>query len=448
MKQRNAVRKSGLAKVPLTLRVRSKHHAEHDGYYGWRRAFTLVELLVVITIIAMLVAILLPAVQRVRVAARATQSKNNLAQMGKAMKHYEGQGQGNLKQADWLNKLAPFLDGSTDVFLDPSDEDGMPSYALTNKVVKFGSNDTDKIAIIESDEATITIANTNCTGGSATITNGPAARHSGTVNALLYGGSVRTFEPAVISLADSSSEPLAIWWLPYSEHGMVCGTVVVIDNPGTLPSPSGTDPDPTIDPDSSSPAPDPGDTDPAPSPDPSLYCSTAAPPQIPGPTCSGTPAYDLDSGYPQTAQMWIRTYGSCGNNVGALRTFNPYNNNRVLLVPHTCDVYSLIYSDQDYGPTTVGDDLEILVTPQADGSLSLESIWLTSSGSYTLYDGNPNSGGQAIAGLTRMAGECCEGPWCLGRIGRRAYDDFYSNCNPEWIQNLVPGAAGTLPPAP
>lgn len=176
-----------------------------------RNAFTLVELLVVIAIIGVLVALLLPAVQAAREAARRNQCKNNLKQLALAALNHEGthrhmptsgwgwrwqgdsnEGFGKAQPGGWTFNLLPYVEQPAvrDLVKGISQANRQEFQAAMLRIVQTplqiyncpSRRTPTTYPFVNSVEPTLAVNLTNCRTNQCEITRGDYAGNAGNIN--------------------------------------------------------------------------------------------------------------------------------------------------------------------------------------------------------------------------------------------------------------------------
>lgn len=177
---------------------RSIHPHNASAPHSRPRGFTLVELLVVIVIIAILMGLLLPAVQMARSSARAADCANNQHQLGIALHHYIEKHQRSPSASTMSVGMDPYMEGQRAAYQCPeADEDALTSYGV-NMCLERLQSEPKKIVLSDAVQGQLVWQHTDLESWDAAV----APRHAGLMNVLFYDGSVKRMQPAEVNPYD------------------------------------------------------------------------------------------------------------------------------------------------------------------------------------------------------------------------------------------------------
>jgi len=178
------------------------------------RAFTLVELLIVVAVIGVLVALLLPVLGMARESARSTQCQNKLKQMGLAlMKAAATVPPSQLKGGALVPTVRAVMGDDPRMWICPNAVGDPTSYGFNSRTYRMQPTDAMKIVAVDYHKVDVDVVGHPPADDWAVHA---APRHRGTCNALRYSGSVSSQTTEVIDPAACLNQDL--FWRPLLDN--------------------------------------------------------------------------------------------------------------------------------------------------------------------------------------------------------------------------------------
>jgi len=183
---------------------------ERYGPPGLRTGFTMIELLVTVAVVAILIALLIPALQSVRAVARSTQCRNNLRQVGIALHHHTANHGRPPRAGDFVDHLLPLAESQAATFVCPElihllaalpDHETALSYGC-NACVHRMQQDSPRIVMTDASETVLHYEGQSSEEWQEVVRD----RHGGLANVLLFDGSVQAHVLAEIDPYDSTND--------------------------------------------------------------------------------------------------------------------------------------------------------------------------------------------------------------------------------------------------